>query len=460
MKHLKMQAKELKWTSIIIEVALAVLFFALFFVFPVDESRYMRGDGEGYLTIARNVAFSGAYSLSIGRPFEPTTYREPAYPFFLSLVLRFFGTNPVYLMLSQMFLLYLSAILFGNAASIVIGPTIGRLLRFFVLFYPTLIDYCRFALSEILALFLLSLFVFSFIKILKKGHFLWVIMGGFSFAALMLCKAMMFYFTPVVLFLFSVLFYKQRKLAVRVFFMCLLACLFILPWAFRVHSLSGKWSVTSGREGINLYARAYKLNYSGFDILKDLIFNFSENLGRRIFPSATDGLGRSTFTYRVQEQIEPYVLSLRAEGLSEEQVNNRLVEDSTRLILSRPFKYLCMSLLELEKMLAFNHFPTQSSNIGRDRNPQDAGLLRFLRYIYRLTGYFMFFAALLGFWLVRKNWLSFFPLISVLLFVNLFYPLLFAEGRFNVPVLPVIILFDLAFIKLCLYGYRHEGNRA
>lgn len=434
---------------IFFEAVLIMIFAGIFLLFPIDKRVYQEGDGQGYMILANNILSRGSYSLSEQPPFEPTVFREPAYPFFLFLMLWIGKGSIVSIMIGQAILLYLGALLAGRIASKLAGSRTGTLVRVVTLFYPTLVDYARFATSEILALFLLMLFIFCLLKIFQDSSWKWVLSASLALAMLILCKAMMLYFMVILLVLLIAL--KVKKvLLIRCLFTALLAYILIFPWMLRTHSLTGKWHVTSGREGVNIYVGAARIGYNWNEFSKNLVFNFSERLGRKIFPGSTDGLLSDTYTYKGIEEASVLMEALRARGLSEREIDVCLLKQGLDKIKLHPFKYIGFSVLEFEKMLAFNHLPSNSRNIGKDRNVNDRGIWRFLRYIYRLSGYPMFFLAVYGIWMSKDRWLDFLPLVSVLAYVNLFYSLVFAEGRHNVPTLPIIIFLDFIALKLIL----------
>lgn len=438
-----------KLTNWLFEIILLILFSFFLFWLPVNPKCSLSGDGQGYQILAKNIAFQGEYSLSESSPFIPTIYREPAYPYFLAFLFRLGKGSLEYINIGQMILLYITAFVAQNLACILAGPIIGVLVRLLTLFYPTLLDYTRFTLSEIMALFLFVSFAYCLVRVFQDKTLNWTLLAGFFLGILILCKAIMFYFFPIFL-VTVILSFRNKRIISLVLLMSLVGYTLIFPWIIRVHNISGKWQITSGREYTSLYGRAYKLSYSWNDIKQELVFNFSERLGRKLFPSATADLVGKTYTYKAFEEMDRISNFLRKKGLDEKEIEKYLMKESIRKILAGPLKYLALSILEFEKMLAFNHFPSLNCDLGPDRDIKDTGITRILRYLYRLMGYPMFILTLYSIWVIHKNWKDFFSPIMIFLYVNVFYSFLFAEGRFNVPIIPIIILFDCIAIEYIL----------
>ena len=140
------------------------------------------------------------------------------------------------------------------------------------------------------------------------------------------------------------------------------------------------------------------------------------------------------------------------------------LEEALPVIKKAPLKYAAQSLLEGLKMTAFLYIPILNEpHITEEFQRTEKGrlLISAARGIFRALAYLVLLLTLLGFFGERKKWRQWIFIAAIIVYINLSYSLLFGWGRYNVPLIPLYIMFAVAgfaFIKkkLCGKGFIHE----
>lgn len=436
---------------LIIPVLLSIIVILAFW-HPID------GDSFQYDQLGLNIKEGRGFSLSSHSPYLPTMYREPVYPFFLSVMFSIFGHRYLPVQLAQVFIFAFICVFVYLLSKEIFGSNIARYALIITAFCPPLIDYPAFLYSEILATFLIILAIFSLTMLIKKQSFFWYCMGGFTLGIAALCKAVIFYFIilaiPCIILIKVGVIWKKKARLVPAFVFCFL--IVTLPWIVRNYEIFRKPMIAPRGEQI-LWIRAQKIDYSGEQIYKHFIFSFSEFLGDILYPDSNRK--RTSDVYFIDSiESDKIFLELEKKGYSLIQIQDIFFREALNKIRSHPIKYLILTPLESFKMLSFIYLPSLNQSHIVDglkySNISLRLLVLFFRGIMRLCAYVIVIMCVSGIYIKRKEWMNFiFPLL-IILYINLAHSLLFGDGRFAIPLIPYYSIFAAVTVDNFRTSYK------
>lgn len=408
---------------------------------PIPE-----GDSYTYDMIGVNIAAGNGYKDENG---ELTMQREPIYPLFLSAVYKIFGHRYFPAQILQIILFLLTVILVYGIAEIIFDKQIALYSMAITAFFPTLINYPAYILSETLATFLLALFVYLCMKIYHKEKLKYYILAGAALGVLTLCKAMMMLFIFILLiwvtFICKTREINNRKI-LKAGIMALVYAVIVMSWMYRNYTVFGSFSLRQGLEG-PLCSRAQRLDYDINAFKQRIVFIISEDLGKKIYPDAVDNprdllLKEDMLT---RERILP---ELRRKGYSANEIKEMMMNE----ISKRPFKFIAISALDLFKMTQFTYLPLlvyEKNLITKIINlPNGRLILSLARGVFRLFAYLLILLSFIGIAIKKRSWRKWSLLLFIICYINLLYSLIAGHGRYGVPLIPYYVMFSVPFILM------------
>lgn len=413
--------------------------FSFFLAFSISHPAYEMSDATMYDTLGLNLAKGYGY---VDENLELTMGREPAYPFFLALVYSIAGHNYSLIRFAQIILFLLTVIFTYKIAKIVFDKEAAGCAMIMTAFFPPLVNYPAYILSETLFTFLLALFVFFCMKLYTNNKSVYYFLSGVTLGILMLCKSVMLFFIPV-LFLWGILFSKSRM---RIFLMILVSMGIALPWMYRNYIKFDTFALRGGSE-LALCVKSQKLDYGFQDFKKAIVFIVSENLGKKMFPDSIDKA--SDFLYKedtlAREKILPGLISIGYTG-------NEIRKMMAKKIIARPFKFIAISSLDLLRILQFSYFPVlNQTHIIENFNklPRGKTVLSLSRAGFRFLAYVLILFSIIGMYIKRKIWKKWLFLFIIVAFMTLVYSLIYGEARYSVPLIPYYIILSIpAILKI------------
>jgi len=231
---------------------LLIIYFVVILLFSNNE---IFGDEGRYLTFAKNL-LHGFYS-----PPQPNIdlWSGPGYPLLIAFFINF-GAGLTILKLINSFLLFY-AVYFLYKTQILLKIAEIRALLFSYLFglaFPHIFIYLQRVLTEILSIFLVSIFIYYCIKTTRnvKIRIKDIILTGFLLSYLVLTKVI-FAYVILVLLLITVLiilvYRDQRSTKNRLILIIIFSFIFITPYMIYTYSLTGKIYYPSNSGGLSLY---------------------------------------------------------------------------------------------------------------------------------------------------------------------------------------------------------------
>ena len=200
-----------------------------------------------------------------------------------------------------------------------------------------------------------------------------------------------------------------------------------------------------------LWEVAYKLDASFEDMKKAVVFNFSEYLGNLLFPGVVDS--PRDFILTRSKKSHTREIQLRQQNFNPVEIDNIMKKEALKKIRSHRqplLKLLAHVPLEFIKMTSFFYIPTLNEPhiINRFYSLNNGKfLLSGIRAIFRLMAYSILCLAIMGMIRKRKQWKHWFFLLSTILYINLFHSILFALGRYAVPLIPFYLIFVAAEVS-------------
>jgi len=215
-------------------LALAVrLVFVAFYSWVPD-------DALGYDTLARNILSGNGFSLLPQPPFEPTLYRTPVYPYFLSALYGLFGFHETIVYVTQALIGAVTSCLMYFVARRYLVKQEGLLVALVNAVYPLTARFVAARLSETLFTFLMCGAIYLLICAYQKESWRWMCGAGAMLGVAILCRPenMFLPFFLAGLFLLAHRFKKPWWKLSAALVGC--ALLVVMPWMVRNYQITGK----------------------------------------------------------------------------------------------------------------------------------------------------------------------------------------------------------------------------
>lgn len=235
-------------------VAAAILIKFFLFIYLVTfapQSRFVN-DSSDYLESAKVLVSTGAFATVEDGVLVYRPYRTPGYPFFLAVLQGALGLPVNAIILVQILLTLLAAFIVYRCA-IKINPETALLSALIILYDPSISIFSLIILTETLAIFLMSLFMFAFILYLKNTRGRWVVVSALLLAAATYVRPVSYYLASVVAIFIvyvNLRFRNVNKAVVHalVFFFLVSSVLGI--WESRNYRLTGQRTFSNVIQGV------------------------------------------------------------------------------------------------------------------------------------------------------------------------------------------------------------------
>lgn len=348
-----------------------------------------REDAREYDAIAWNLASGKGFSLD---GTSPTALRGPTYPGFLSIIYTAVGHNDLAVRIIQIFLHAINCWLVYAIGSVAFNDKVGIIASIFYAVYPPFIFYTGLILSETFTIFLFLSTFLLLVKAINQRSILLTVTSGVTLGLSILCKPTLLPFSAFFC-LFLWLFRKTRPLLVFGFCLFVTTILTISPWVVRNYLEFHRWIPVSA--------------YSGYNLLLGTI-------------------SRDDPTFEI-------------DAFKNEYYQNPIEQDRVAFlrgidnIKGNPKRYIAM----MPEKLAYFLLPEGLSIIGNSHTLQGKILISF-------QGFLLFFA-LIG--TIRSiHSFNTYLIVSPILYFGFIHILTISTPRFNLPIMPYVILLAAAGI--------------
>ena len=425
------------------------------------------GDGLENLNYASNLSEYKKYTLDIKE--NESNLREPLYPILLSiniyLVENFHADGDqkykikLYKIINILLLLLLGVLAYQFSKKILKSEIFANLC-FFILCFGHFFSQTNVFLSESLAsIFLLIISFYSFKAMTSKTKFRYFIYIFMSIGIASYCKSIFitlaYFYLPIIIYLF--LKNKNKKLLILFFIpYVILGPLYI--WNYNKFD-----RITLGTENRSswiLAIRSYYLTINNKEYLYSYIYNNpflkkkflsekkinNENLNR------IDEINHkyNFYNYGISYMLNDMKVDDGKYVSIYEFYRNYSFDDKTKIkndsikhIINNPFKHLMVSVLMLYKSISFNDV-NSIYYFSKDKNI----FVKSYFYLHLLIGnfYIPIFLILSLYSAIKRSRIFFFLLPSNIL-ICLYSLLTFYVPRYNLVLLPIILIIILYFLK-------------
>ncbi len=279
-----------------------------------------------------------------------TMFREPGYPFFLFLNYKIFGIHPGIVRAEQFLLLFLIALIVYFLSKRIFNEAVAKISAIIIVVYPILNIFTRCILSEILAGFILAVFLLLFYWAQTRKSLFFYGVAGISLGAFILIKSAFILLALLSVVLIYAISNRDgaRVAAVRTLVFLLFFFLAVTPWILRNYIHFGEASLAS-RGGLLLYIRAVKTTYSPEDLEKYVLSSVgNEYLVRRFVDE----------NYNFEQDGQGLPLSRRFKAqkikemgsLDDDSMDVAIRKEAVSLIKSHPAKFILYGFIELNNL--------------------------------------------------------------------------------------------------------------
>ena len=186
----------------LIILVLGALYYRVLFAYNINYTGMHNGTGFGhdeynYIEMAKNIVDNRMYSYMSDS--EPNAYVTPGYPLFLALVYYIKGGGNWVLSakLTQAFISALSIVPVFFIGRKLHGKTSGLIAASLMAFYPPLVMYSRFLLTETLYIFMFLCYFLMQILAFEKQKGIWHVCTGMLAAATVLVRPLIVILLPL-----------------------------------------------------------------------------------------------------------------------------------------------------------------------------------------------------------------------------------------------------------------------
>gem|GEM_PF-2399452 len=408
---------------------------ANFIVFGLDHIRSW-DDASEYSAYATNLISGRGYSMD-GIAFS--AWREPGYPFFLSLLYKIFGNE------NLIAVCYIQALFLGLLAFAIYGVFVrfnerkyGIAAGVCVAVLPFYGFYANEILTELMFTFFLGVVFAVCVKILRgrSRSVTWYAILGILCGVTSLIRFQFVLFLPFAAFL-CLLFVRPlpERFVRNALIGILLSAAALAPWAAYVHTQTGKFAVSDGRQEESLYSRGVRAQLSYRELTR--------YIHEWILRSVSGGTGGSEFlyTYDYKNLFKQY-----HEHTIDKASAARIQTESIRAIITHPGQYLYSCIIEAVKLLYIDHDYSDSTN-------------RYMRAgLYLLIYTFFAFGCVML--LMRDGPLRLpgFVALSIILYnILVLIPLIDVVPRLNTPFLMFFIIIGVVGVELFTHARGRLG---
>ncbi len=394
--------------KVLAAIILIILLVGFSYAFLVSE-RELWPDERDFDTIAQNVVQGYGFS-RVPDSSVPMIRRVPLYPLFLALIYRTCGHSFGAVRVFQIFLVALTAVIGYLAVRLIFKGKLAFLSLFLIGVWPPLIVFSTRIMSEVLNTFLLSLSILCLVMLVRRRSIMLAFISGLLIGITTLCKATTAIF-PIFVFLFLILAYRSKKEALYYGLILILGvAIAISPWTIR--------NYLQFKSFIPVQLGVSPALWVGTDISEGGRWQGEDKMLHREFSKAL----RDDHLY-----VEKFYFSKAIENIKENPAGYLiLLVKKVGGFWRRP------SVGEVEKF-GLKKILIRGSNY----------LLHYLVIVFGILGSIL---------VVKRKILLAYPLILIIFYYTLMYALLFAEPRYHIPVLPMLII-------LAIYGFSRTLAR-
>lgn len=215
---------------------------------PAPYPALKNGMTNEYVTLANNLLAQHVFSMSTTTPFAPDAWRTPGYPAFLAFFYALFGSfYPV--LLTQVFLLFLTAALMYRMAGGLVGPRVALVISTVYILLPTTLLSVSVLLTENVFVFCLMSAIYLCIFSERYTMYVRWALAGLLLAATVYVRPASLYIVPFFIVAYFALYLPWKDIRREHVFAAILLCVMFLaalaPWCVRNERVLGVFTFAS-----------------------------------------------------------------------------------------------------------------------------------------------------------------------------------------------------------------------
>jgi 4-amino-4-deoxy-L-arabinose transferase-like glycosyltransferase len=405
---------------VLIAACVVLVRLAVFLVYPDEGPHLERSTPDGWLTIARSIVNGEGYTFP-HTPDSPTARRGPTVVYFFAAVLWLAGDHLWSIVIAQWLADVGTAILlFFIAREIFQDRRVALLSSLLFTLYGSGIVYTFRAWSEPVFTFVLAGFIWSLLCALREPSF-WrfALSGGLLGVAVLARPVMQFYPLLILPLVWWAVARPWRQVVARFAVFCAVFATVLLPWVIRNYVAFQAFIPASSHSGNPFYQSHFVLHKE--DYLRYRTVEDSDPALLQVLKMRFGSVPREVNLYEYA----------RVKGLSEHQVDRIAFHEAVSAIRAYPERYIVASLVRLTRLW----FGSRFVNLIQGRGS-------LWSYPVPLANGLLLILAVIGMVCFRGAWLrSAVPLIVLIVYNSVVYAASLALARYNVPVMPYVMLF-------------------
>lgn len=397
--------------SVLVGIVLISLFFKIIYVVCFSQLP-MPPDAVGYDNIGWNIAQGKAYSDNV----PVATIRGPVYPGFLAAIFSIFGHNYLAVRIVQSIVSSLLVVVVYWITCRITNEKTALLASLLVAFYPAFTFYSGILLSETLSTFLLAISLMFLFQTIKYKSVLWAVTAGCGMGVCILCRSEMLLFPFFLIILLPCL--KKgnniKKENVKLYSIFLLATILIItPWIIRNYVVFHKFMPVSAGGKASLWLASHPDDLVEWDFDSEPLKSLSVGVDL--------------------DKADTWI-----------KLDEILFKEGIKNITLHPFIYIKLSAKRFFRFWVASHSNKlaglhYSFNQSIQLHYYKVFLLKIILLIINIG---LLIIGLVGFFIEKKSWRLFLPVILLIIYKTIFHMAFPATPRYQIPVMPFVLIFS------------------
>jgi len=384
-------------------------------------------DALDYDSLGKQIADGKGFSQLDG---SPTAHRPPLYPFILSIFYYLLGHNYLAIRIFQSLVSASFCLLIYIIAGQLTDKRIAICASMLAAIYPAFISYSGLILTEIITGFLILMTVYFLITALQKNVLGSYIFSGIFLGLLILCRQEMLLLIIILPLALMIMHRNKQKIGLYSLMVAVTAVLVISPWTIR--------------------------NYYQFKAVVPVATSTGATFWKDTHPANfLEWNGTSEY-----EPVKTLVKTLDIEKAESQIFLDRvLMKEGLKNIRLHPFIYARLCSEHLIRFLVGSH--SDSFLITRDSfvnviSRREFGTLLIKLFLLGIN-LSLLSLAVFGIVLSRARLKSLFFMLLPILYVMGIHTIFFGTARYQVPVMPLVLIFSVMGIEAIRKYYYEKG---
>jgi 4-amino-4-deoxy-L-arabinose transferase-like glycosyltransferase len=379
---------------------LLTIVFGLIYSYVDPNSILPQKDALDYDQIGWNLTQGNGFSLDNS---GPTLLRGPVFPVLLAIIYHVAGHNYPAVRFVQIILNAINCLLVFLVCRELVDEKTGLVASFFYAIYPAFTFYTGLILTETLTITLLLTSMFFLFKAIRYKNYTLTVLSGVVLGLSTLCKPTTLLYAPF-LGLVMLTWKTTRKFFKHGLVLAIVVLFIILPWTFRNYRVSGHFVPVSVFSGYNLFLGTFPRNASSLDITE--------------FKNAY-------YTNPVEKDTEALI-------------------QGWQNIKTNPAQFISI----VPSKLVYFWLPDGLAVVGNSRTLPGMTLI-----LFQLA---LLLFAVVGWYSIKASPQSV-GLTSLIIYFTLVHVIIISTPRFNLPVMPFILIFSsIGLLKLLSYAHSSQ----